>query len=135
MKKYLVLYLIFSFHSAFASNEVVDCENAVSTPDINYCEGLELAKAEQQMQRYLETSLSHNSFDQPLVDAIGQAQVKWLAYREAHCDAVYTMWREGSIRGLMSLSCQIKLTKQRSFDLWENYLTYMDSTPPVLEQP
>ncbi|MDE0552455.1 hypothetical protein OU793_24315, partial [Vibrio sp. VP6] len=57
------------------------------------------------------------------------------AYMSSHCDSVYTQWRDGTIRGVMAISCKTKLTKQRTHELWENFLTYMDSTPPVLPEP
>ena len=56
-------------------------------------------------------------------------------YKVKTNDSVYTQWRDGAIRGIMAISCKTKLTKQRTHDLWENFLTYMDSTPPVLPEP
>ncbi|WP_432452422.1 MULTISPECIES: lysozyme inhibitor LprI family protein [unclassified Agarivorans] len=118
-----------------ATEQTIDCEKAYSTLDINYCAGIELDLAEQQMQRYLATSLKHNEDDPELLDAIKLAQQDWRKYYKSHCDSVYTQWREGSIRGVMALSCKTKLTKLRTHQLWENFLTYMDSTPPVLPEP
>ncbi|WP_305857888.1 lysozyme inhibitor LprI family protein [Balneatrix alpica] len=113
----------------------VDCHNAITTMQINQCAGLELEHAQTQLSQYLQASLRHHGEDAELVQAIERSQRDWQAYMTAHCDAVYTQWREGTIRGLMTLSCQTELTKQRTHQLWAYFLTYMDSTPPVLPEP
>jgi len=102
---------------------------------INYCAGVELDKAETEMNTYLTKSKEHNGYDMELVKSIELAQKAWTNYANAHCDAIYTQWREGSISGLMSLSCKTKVTKQRTHEIWANFLTYMDSTPAVLPEP
>jgi len=127
--------LLFSIYSAHALSNDFDCNDAVSTPQINYCAGIELEKAENEMNAYLAKSKEHNSHDLELIKSIDLAQKAWLLYANAHCDSVYTQWRDGTISGLMSLSCQTKVTKQRTHEIWANFLTYMDSTPPVLSEP
>ncbi|WP_083835117.1 lysozyme inhibitor LprI family protein [Alishewanella jeotgali] len=59
----------------------------------------------------------------------------WQAYRLSHCNSVYMQWRDGSIRGVMAFSCKTQLTKQRSHDIWKNFLSYMDGTPAILPEP
>ncbi|WP_373960429.1 lysozyme inhibitor LprI family protein [Vibrio gigantis] len=136
MKKLLsIVLLTFMPLLASASDDVVDCENAMNTLEINHCAALELESAQLELEKYLAASFEHNSYDAELVSSIKSAQESWQAYMTAHCDSVYTQWRDGSIRGLMALSCKTKLTKQRTHEVWENFLTYMDSTPPVLPEP
>ncbi|MEZ9300640.1 lysozyme inhibitor LprI family protein [Vibrio splendidus] len=118
-----------------AVDVVVDCENAMNTIEINQCAAIELESAQAELDKYLNASFEHNAYDEELVSSIKVAQESWQAYISAHCDSVYTQWRDGSIRGLMALSCKTKLTKQRTHEVWENFLTYMDSTPPVLPEP
>ncbi|MBM6550881.1 lysozyme inhibitor LprI family protein [Marinomonas ostreistagni] len=113
----------------------IDCETAYTTRDMNQCAAQTLAESEQVMQRYLDASLERHQQDPELVQAIELAQQRWQQYRSAHCDAVYTQWREGTIRGVMTLSCKTELTEQRTHALWSNFLTYMDSTAPVLPEP
>ncbi|MEZ9890916.1 lysozyme inhibitor LprI family protein [Vibrio lentus] len=120
---------------ASASDDVVDCENAMNTIEINHCASIELETVQVELEQYLEASFEHNAYDAELVSSIKVAQESWQTYQSAHCDSVYTQWRDGSIRGLMALSCKTKLTKQRTHEVWENFLTYMDSTPPVLPEP
>lgn len=135
MKKYLVLGIASLAFSVSAAEKELDCEKASTTIEINQCATIELDLAQQQMTHYFEKSLEHNNYDPELVESIKIAQIEWKKYFNAHCDSVYTQWREGSIRGIMGVSCKTKITKQRTHELWENFLTYMDSTPPVLPEP
>ncbi|MEZ8946562.1 lysozyme inhibitor LprI family protein [Vibrio sp. 10N.222.54.B12] len=129
-----LIAVCFSF-SALAYEGVVDCENAMNTIEINHCAAIELESAQAELDKYLAASFEHNAYDAELVASIKKAQESWQAYMTAHCDSVYTQWREGSIRGGMALSCKMTLTKQRTHEVWVNFLTYMDSTPPVLPEP
>ncbi|OED82690.1 lysozyme inhibitor LprI family protein [Vibrio crassostreae] len=129
-----LIAVCFSF-SALAYEGVVDCENAMNTIEINHCAAIELESAQAELDKYLAASFEHNAYDAELVASIKKAQESWQAYMTAHCDSVYTQWREGSIRGVMALSCKMTLTKQRTHEVWVNFLTYMDSTPPVLPEP
>lgn len=138
MKKVLTVVLLTCLPllaSASASDDAIDCENAMNTIEINQCASIELETAQVELDQYLEASFEHNAYDAELVSSIKVAQDSWQAYMTAHCDSVYTQWRDGSIRGLMALSCKTKLTKQRTHEVWGNFLTYMDSTPPVLPEP
>ncbi|MEZ9503075.1 lysozyme inhibitor LprI family protein [Vibrio sp. 10N.286.51.B11] len=129
-----LIAVCFSF-SALADEGVVDCENAMNTIEINHCAAIELESAQAELDKYLAVSFEHNAYDAELVASIKKAQESWQAYMTAHCDSVYTQWRDGSIRGVMALSCKTTLTKQRTHEVWVNFLTYMDSTPPVLPEP
>ncbi|CAH7037674.1 LprI domain-containing protein [Vibrio chagasii] len=130
----MLILMCFSY-SVLAGENVVDCDNAMNTLEINHCAALELESAQVELEKYLAASFEHNADDTELVGGIKVAQESWQAYMTAHCDSVYTQWRDGSIRGLMALSCKTKLTKQRTHEVWDNFLTYMDSTPPVLPEP
>ena len=135
MKIYFATILGLLTFSVNASDQEVDCNKAISTIEINYCLGKELEIQTKKMEHYLNESFKHNSHDSELVESIKAAQKLWDEYSSAHCDSIYTMWREGSIRNTMAITCQTKLTKKRTHEIWENFLTYMDSTPPVLPEP
>jgi uncharacterized protein YecT (DUF1311 family) len=127
------LFLALSALSAFASDESPDCDNAMTTLDINQCAVIELDAAEADMHRYLDAALRRHEADATLVAAIQQSQARWQDYREAHCDAVYTQWREGTIRGVMSVGCQKALTRERTHTLWENFLVTMEGDSQLPE--
>lgn len=132
--KYWILLLTSLAYNVFAE-ETLDCETAWSTLAINQCLYQDLVTAEKQMQHYLAKSLEHNSEEPLAVASIQNAQEAWLAFRDKHCDAVYEIWRGGSISTAKSLSCKLQLTQQRTRGLWRAFLTYADSTPPVLPDP
>ncbi|MEZ9740069.1 lysozyme inhibitor LprI family protein [Vibrio splendidus] len=136
MKKVLTVVLLTCLPLLVsASDDVVDCENAMNTIEINQCAAIELESAQAELDKYLTASFEHNAYDAELVASIKKAHESWQAYMTAHCSSVYTQWRDGSIRGVMALSCKTTLTKQRTHEVWANFLTYMDSTPPVLPEP
>ncbi|MEZ9953545.1 lysozyme inhibitor LprI family protein [Vibrio splendidus] len=136
MKRVITLFGLAYFScSVLAVEKTVDCENAMNTIEINQCAAIELESAQAELDKYLAASFEHNAYDAELVSSIKVAQDSWQAYMSAHCNSVYTQWRDGSIRGVMALSCKTTLTKQRTHEVWANFLTYMDSTPPVLPEP
>lgn len=135
MNKWSAIALASLSFTVAANDAAPDCGNPSNTIEINQCASLELELAKAELTTYLETSLEHNAFDPELVESIKAAQKTWQAYLLSHCNAVYTQWREGTIRDLMAMSCQTKLTRQRTHEIWSSFLTYMDNTPPVLPEP
>ena len=113
-----------------------------NTIEINDCMSAQLASAEAELKRYLaavRTRLKSEAIDDPdagvALAEIDKAETAWQAYRAAQCDAVYDYWKAGTIRGAMSLTCEIDLTRQHTHTVWSAWLTYMDSTPPILPEP
>lgn len=132
-----IVFAVLSF-AVSAADEPVACSqrhDVNTTMEMNECLSHQLALVDAEMEKYLQASLDHNDYDPEVVKSIKIAQKDWEAYRSSNCDSVYTQWREGTIRNAMYLTCSIRLTKQRTHELWANYLTYMDSTPPVLPEP
>ena len=135
MNKYLIATLTMLLSPMLSASAVVDCENARTTIEINQCASAELESAQATLDDYLQASYEHHADVPELVAAIKTAQKDWQAYLTSHCDAVYQQWRDGTIRGVMSLSCKTQLTRQRSHEIWASFLTYTDSSPPVLPEP
>lgn len=111
--------------------------NALSTTRLNSCTAEELRAAEAEMQRYLERSrqASTNLPDSMTLADLKKSQEPWLAYRSAQCGAVYTRWRQGTIRTHFSLQCSIDLTLLRTYQLRSAFLNYADATPALLPEP
>ncbi|MEC7819221.1 MAG: lysozyme inhibitor LprI family protein [Pseudomonadota bacterium] len=63
------------------------------------------------------------------------AQRAWIKYRDAECGAVFTSWAPGSIARTMAADCSDRLTRTRTHAIWAHWLTYEDSTPPILPEP
>jgi uncharacterized protein YecT (DUF1311 family) len=113
-----------------------------NTLEINDCMSVELDRAQADLARYLaaaRTRLKSEAADDTGAKAaltdLDQAEAAWTAYREAQCNAVYDYWQSGTIRTAMSLTCEIDLTRQHTHSVWSTWLTYMDSTPPILPEP
>ncbi|MGD7036066.1 lysozyme inhibitor LprI family protein [Methylotuvimicrobium buryatense] len=121
--------------SVTASDDPIDCDQAMTTIEVSHCAMIDLERAEIELAKYLNASSQHYADDFKLIDAIASSQEQWKAYREAHCNAVFTKWRDGSIRSNMAILCKARLTQQRTHELWESFLTYIDITPPVLPEP
>lgn len=119
---------------ALASQPAVACENALTTIDMVQCKQVELEQVECILSGYLEASLQRYQDPETrlLIDA---SQQHWLAYRKASCDAQYQIWREGSIRNLIAVTCLIEYTTHRTLQLWQDYLTDTEGTAPILPDP
>ena len=113
-----------------------------NTIEINDCMSATLTKAQGDLDRYLAAArkrLKSEAADDAGAAAalsdLDKVQAAWVAYSKADCDAVYDNWSAGTIRTAMALTCEINLTRQRTHTVWGEWLTYMDSTPPILPEP
>ncbi len=131
----VITFLLLSMCSFVTMATSVNCDKALNTIEINYCAKVELELAEAEMKRYLNKSIAQYTADTDVVKSINIAQSAWQSYSQSQCNSVFTLFRDGSMRVLMTLSCRTKLTQQRTHELWSQYLTYMDSAEPVLPEP
>ena len=122
-----------------------DCGREDTTMAVNACLSDVLERESVRMEAYFAAALERVTLDEAeagTADAevdIGadmrQAQSLWRAYADQACGVIYTRWREGSIRNALALQCGIDLTRERTHHLWKAFLTYPDSTPPILPEP
>ena len=73
--------------------------------------------------------------DPATAKALENAAVVADAFRATYCDAVYQKWIEGSIRYAMHQGCTLRMINRETQDIWRDFLTYVDSTPPLLPKP
>lgn len=126
--------------------EAIDCDHAMTTYDMNVCTGRVLDRETARMDQYLKAARTRAE----VIDAdsgrageersntaafLTASQTAWGAYASIACDGIYDQWKGGTIRTVQFLGCKIGLTRDRTHFIWENYLTYMDSTPPILPEP
>jgi uncharacterized protein YecT (DUF1311 family) len=108
-----------------------------STQEVDACLASRFDEADAELNRYYQAAIKRlreereTASEQMLV----RAERSWVAYRTSECGAVYENWIGGSIRGSMALNCQIRLTRMRTYTIWLHWLTYIDSTPPILPRP
>ena len=115
-----------------------------STPEINACLGQQLDAANSDLGRYVTAARRRlkseaqggdgHAAAMALAD-FDRAEQAWTAYLKAECGAVYDYWSDGTIRTSMELTCEIDLTRRHTHTVWSEWLTYMDSTPPILPEP
>jgi uncharacterized protein YecT (DUF1311 family) len=117
-----------------------------TTLDINRCFSDRLDRADADLARYAaavrkrlkQEAAEATAGDTSAGDAakgFQAAEKAWSSYRDAECGAVYSYWSTGTIRDVEDLSCQIRLTRLHTHTIWLQWLTYMDSTPPILPEP
>ena len=112
-----------------------NCQNANTTYEIGVCMAEQLEQQEVEMQHYLAEARARYADDKVIVESIEKAQQNWLGYRREQCGSIYNIWRDGTIRSIMGLSCSIRMTKLRTHQIWHSYLTYMENSPPLLPEP
>lgn len=106
-----------------------------STLAINDCLIDKIEASEKELSQYIAKSKLRYSGLPKSIEQLNIAQGAWVKYRKAHCASVYEIWAEGTIRDAMHHICWLAVTKLRTREIWETYLTFMDSTPPLLPEP
>ncbi len=108
-----------------------------TTREVEQCLADELARADAELNRYYGAAVKRLT-EEKQTTALAQLRASeraWIRYRDAECGAVYEWWKQGTIRGTMDLGCRINVTKARTSTIWRNWLTYADSTLPLLPRP
>jgi len=126
------------------SDEPAICSGA-TTPEVNACGEEYAARADRELTRYLAVARrriadassenSNPSTSERTLAALEASQKTWEAFRKAECEAVFEWWREGTIRGAMFEGCMRSLTKARTEQVWETWLSFVDDTPPLMPKP
>ena len=122
MLKYLAGLLLFSA-ATFASAQD-SCDEAYSTPDVNLCAAKDLDQAEialnKTYQSVLDELLTESKDNPDAGEARKQlinAQRMWVQFREDDCQAIFTLWRSGTVRTLQYLTCMQNHAEQRTKEL------------------
>ncbi len=106
----------------------IDCNKAVATPELNYCEELELKKADRELNEAYRGALARIDRAMELDPkvrvewrkALQDAQRKWIAFRDADCKgAVAYEWYGGTGATLAVLGCMRAMTLARAKELRE----------------
>ena len=127
--------LLFRFEPHKPEPTASHCLDAMTTVDMNECHAAVLERAEARMNDYLSAALAKVEGEDAQTLLLRSTQEGFLAYRGGECGGVHEQFAGGSIRTAMYLQCAIRLTDERTHTLWRNWLTYMDSTAPVLPEP
>jgi uncharacterized protein YecT (DUF1311 family) len=131
MKRYLaIIVLPLLLGSGSARAEKIDCTNASSTVEMNFCAEKDFQAADKTLNTAYEAALAsikgrdlEKPYDAKSFEAALRAsQRAWLAYRDADCkDLVAQEWSGGSGTTSASLGCMTEKTMQRTKELKERY--------------
>lgn len=109
-----------------------------TTPAVEACLSARMTKADGELARYLAAArgrLRRDREPDATVRAFEAAERAWIRYRDAECGAVYVHWSGGTIRNAEAISCRIQLSQLHAHTVWRQWLTYADTTPPILPEP
>jgi uncharacterized protein YecT (DUF1311 family) len=119
MLKYLAGLLLFSA-ATFASAQD-SCDKAYSTPDVNLCARKDLDRAEIALNKTYQSVLAELLTESKNNPDAGEArkrlinaQREWVQFREDDCQAIFTLWRSGTVRTLQYLTCMQNHAEQRT---------------------
>ena len=96
-----------------------------TTAEMRACTAERLRAAEKEMQRYLEAA--RQSARPP--SALDSAQAAWTGYRDLACRAAGGQFEGGSLQPVVILDCRLRLTRERTLELWRAYLAESSELP------
>jgi uncharacterized protein YecT (DUF1311 family) len=114
------------------------CGSATTTLAMTECLVEQVRRADTTMIRYLaaaQARLRQETREPAAAVDLERSQRLWQAYRRSHCGDIAARWQGASIQPLMALDCRLRLSRERSRELWRAYLTHQDRTPPLLPDP
>ncbi len=106
----------------------IDCSKAIATPELNYCEEVELEKADKALNVAYRATLARIDGATELTpkvrkewrQAVQDAQRKWIAFRDADCNgATAYEWYGGTGATVAVLGCMRQMTLARTKELQE----------------
>ena len=106
-----------------------------NSAEVQACMGKQLEQANALLARYVATAQARIAKDFGSKPDLEAAQAAWSHYRDLECGDVFDLWMQGTYRTIASAECMLRLTQQRTHEIWQAYLTYQDSTPPLLPEP
>ena len=122
--RHLILLFTLACTTSFA--HAIDCNKASNTMKINECASIEQQKVEAKLNQVYQCVLKglekDHASDRKFAEmkkAFVDAQLAWIKFRKAECDAVYHNNIGGTTRNAMYISCMQVRAKQRIAELEE----------------
>jgi len=117
--------LVFCLCATTSGVALADCPGS-STPEIDYCLGLEATQLDHDLKRTYDKVVQtlKDAYDvqqnrEKLLLSLEKAQQQWLKFRDADCDFVYKTFSGGTGAPIGAVSCRIELTQARIKELKE----------------
>ena len=108
----------------------IDCENASSTVEMNYCGEQAYMKVDAELNRVYQEIVkgidTHDDMEADRLktwkDTLKAAQKAWIAFKEKDCgELIYLEWYGGTGAASASYGCLIQKTETRIKELKERY--------------
>ena len=90
---------------------------------------------EKRHAEYLAAAKERHKDDAEMLAVIDKGEEAFTQYSNAECSAIYASFGMGSIRNLEAILCSNKLLQRRTHTVWQHWLTFADSTQPLLPEP
>jgi uncharacterized protein YecT (DUF1311 family) len=113
------------------AEDALDCQEALSTVEMNRCAGAEFEKADKELNEVYQKALAEipeMAGDDPLFDAkaweaaLRASQRSWIAFRDAECEGHVAMfWSGGSGATVDIIGCKTEKTEARIRELRARY--------------
>jgi uncharacterized protein YecT (DUF1311 family) len=100
----------------------LNCEEAVTQPDLNACAARAYQQADKALNRqYVATTLALRREDAAgqRLSRLRQAQRAWITFRDAHCDSAFLADIGASLDYTLAIECRTHLTEERTRQLAE----------------
>ncbi len=99
----------------------INCNEATSTPELNYCTGQEAQAADRKLNQAYQKLTRKISTKQK--QRLTQAQLEWIKFRDRTCEFEAGELGGGTASTAAYLSCINRVTTQRTADL-QRYLEF-----------
>lgn len=133
MRLFLAMILLGLSTLALAADD--DCENPLTSMDISRCMGIAVDEADEELKKYLQASIDHYQDDDETARLISASQEAWEEYRTQHCKTVFHIWSDGTSASEKMGECRLRLTKARTHEIWQAFLTSDDGKATDLPEP
>jgi uncharacterized protein YecT (DUF1311 family) len=126
----LLLAVISGPAAAQDQDPPIDCDDARSTAEMNFCGDKALQAADEKLNEVYKKVLAHiaeSGIEAPYDSeswekAMREGQRAWVAFRDADCKGAVPMeWSGGSGAGAAVLGCMTQKTETRADELAERY--------------
>ncbi|MFN7900616.1 MAG: lysozyme inhibitor LprI family protein [Synechococcaceae cyanobacterium] len=119
------------------------CQAATTTLEMQACLARLLQRADQDLEHYLARALRRLNAERDrragasarASSELAASQHDWRRFRDRYCQAVWSSWSGGTIRGPKLLECRLILARERQRRLWADFLSFPDGSPPLLPEP
>jgi uncharacterized protein YecT (DUF1311 family) len=119
MKLKWIVVLLFVAAVASSKPAFAQCEHAGTTSATFDCFDHEYKKADAELNRIYK--LAFTGLDEKAAENLRKAQMAWIIYRDAQCEAEYDKWGGGSGGPGAHLACLLRLTQLRTRELHKTY--------------